>query len=82
MSDQNKANTLQELEKQVQQLQYQLTNAINRENILLQRSGQKEREIADLTVRLEQITQGYQSQQQLNQQLQEKLQTVETELKQ
>jgi chromosome segregation ATPase len=79
MSEQ-KTETKEELERQVQQLQYQLNSAMRREGIIASKLGQKEVEVADLTVRLEQITQGYQSQQQSHQDLQGKLETAEKEL--
>jgi predicted nuclease with TOPRIM domain len=79
MSEQ-KTETKEELEQQVQQLQYQLNTVVRRESLLATKLGQKEVEVADLTIRLEQVSQGYQSQQQFSQDLQGKLETAEKEL--
>ena len=79
MSEQ-KALTKEELEQRVTQLEYELNNAIKREEILSNKLGQKEREIADLTVRSDQIIEGYQQQQQTVGNLQNKLETAEKEL--
>lgn len=78
MSEQ-KIATRAELEQQVKQLQFSLNTADRREEILANKLGQKERENVDLSVKLDQIMQGYQAQQQSNQEMQGKLDRIEKE---